>query len=46
MERHDFVCYPGEWWHYSYGDQAWAVYRGENAALYGGIEKIINNQNV
>ena len=40
MEKHDFVCYPGEWWHYSFGDQAWAAYHGEKYAFFGGVEKI------
>lgn len=34
-----FYFYPGEWWHYSYGDQSWAAYTGNNNAIYG--EKVI-----
>jgi D-alanyl-D-alanine dipeptidase len=30
-----FYFYPGEWWHYSYGDQSWAVYIGKTPAIYG-----------
>lgn len=30
-----FYFYPGEWWHYSYGDQSWAAYTGKTLALYG-----------
>src|SRR3989344_4488618 len=29
-----FIYYPGEWWHYSYGDQTWAAYTGNKCALY------------
>ena len=27
--------YPNEWWHWSYGDQEWAVANDQRAALYG-----------
>jgi D-alanyl-D-alanine dipeptidase len=30
-----FSNYPGEWWHYSYGDSAWAVRVGAPCAFYG-----------
>ncbi|SEI93559.1 D-alanyl-D-alanine dipeptidase [Azotobacter beijerinckii] len=30
-----FSNLPSEWWHYDYGDQLWAWYRGQPAALYG-----------
>lgn len=30
-----FSNYPGEWWHYSYGDSAWAVRVAAPCALYG-----------
>lgn len=30
-----FASHPREWWHYSYGDQMWAVDTGQPAALYG-----------
>lgn len=29
---------PFEWWHYSYGDRAYASYKGEEFAIYDGIE--------
>lgn len=35
MQSADFVNYPGEWWHYSFGDQTWAAYTGNKYALYG-----------
>ncbi len=34
-----FYFYPGEWWHYSYGDQSWTAYTGKTPAIYG--EKIL-----
>lgn len=30
-----FANYPGEWWHFSYGDQLWAAYRHKRFAIYG-----------
>ena len=30
---------PFEWWHYSYGDRAWAAYAKEQIAFYGGVEE-------
>ena len=30
---------PFEWWHYSYGDRGWAIYKGESLAIYDGIEE-------
>jgi len=27
--------YAGEWWHWSYGDQGWALRTGAEAAIYG-----------
>lgn len=30
-----FSNYPGEWWHYSYGDSAWALRVGASFAVYG-----------
>jgi D-alanyl-D-alanine dipeptidase len=32
-----FSNYPAEWWHWSYGDQAWALRGGHEHALYGMI---------
>ena len=34
MQSAGFIYYPGEWWHYSYGDQIWAAYTGNKHALY------------
>ena len=30
-----FSNYPGEWWHYSYGESAWALRTGAPFAVYG-----------
>ncbi len=30
-----FSNHPDEWWHYSYGDQMWAILMGKPAGLYG-----------
>jgi len=35
MGNAGFQNYPAEWWHYSYGDQAWAAYKRKRFALYG-----------
>lgn len=35
MESQDFVWYPGEWWHYCWGDRMWAVYSGQTICFYG-----------
>jgi zinc D-Ala-D-Ala dipeptidase len=32
-----FSNYPAEWWHWSYGDQAWALRTGQDHAIYGMI---------
>jgi D-alanyl-D-alanine dipeptidase len=39
MEGVGFVWYPGEWWHYCYGDRMWAVYSEKSECFYGPIEK-------
>lgn len=33
-----FSNHPDEWWHYSFGDQMWAIHMGKPAAVYGYIE--------
>ncbi len=38
MESAGFVWYPGEWWHYCYGDRMWAVYTGRTECFYGPVE--------
>ncbi|GAA2266757.1 M15 family metallopeptidase [Kitasatospora cystarginea] len=39
MTAADFVNYPTEWWHWSYGDRYWALTIGAPAALYGPAER-------
>lgn len=40
MKKEGFVNFPGEWWHFSYGDRMWAAYKGKrNGAKYGSVEK-------
>lgn len=40
MEQAGFVWYPGEWWHYCYGDRMWAVYTNRSECFYGPIQNI------
>jgi D-alanyl-D-alanine dipeptidase len=40
MESVGFVWYPGEWWHYCYGDRMWAVYTERKECFYGPIQDI------
>ena len=35
MSAAGFSNYPGEWWHWSYGDSAWALRTGAPRAVYG-----------
>ncbi len=41
MEQAGFVWYPGEWWHYCYGDRMWAVYTNRTECFYGPIQDVI-----
>ena len=39
MKRQGFVNFPGEWWHFSYGDRMWAAYKGKrDGGIYGSAE--------
>jgi len=38
MVEAGFSSHPDEWWHFSYGDQMWAIDTGKPAAFYGLIE--------
>lgn len=39
MRRQGFVNFPGEWWHFSYGDRMWAAYKGKrDGGIYGSAE--------
>ena len=35
LENMGFKNYPGEWWHFCYGDRMWAAYSKKHIALYG-----------
>ncbi|MEB3335453.1 MAG: M15 family metallopeptidase [Cyanobacteriota bacterium] len=37
MTESGFAQHPGEWWHFSYGDQLWAWRMGHPQALYGRV---------
>jgi zinc D-Ala-D-Ala dipeptidase len=37
MQKYDFVNYPTEWWHFSYGDRYWA-YHKLTTAIYGSAD--------
>ncbi len=39
MHKEGFVNYPGEWWHFAYGDQLWAAYSYKCYAIYGPLNK-------
>ncbi len=38
MEAAGLTNYVGEWWHWSYGDQGWALRVGNPVAYYGVVE--------
>ncbi|MBE2168007.1 MULTISPECIES: M15 family metallopeptidase [unclassified Cobetia] len=38
MTEAGFTNLPSEWWHFDFGDQLWAWYRGEPEALFGPAE--------
>ena len=37
MSQVGFTNYSDEWWHFDYGNQAWAVLTGNETAIYGGV---------
>ncbi|PSM48537.1 D-alanyl-D-alanine dipeptidase [Chroococcidiopsis sp. CCALA 051] len=37
MLKAEFTRHPGEWWHFSFGDQMWAWLSDRPVAQYGGI---------
>lgn len=39
MKEAGFANYPGEWWHFCYGDKMWAAYKYKRYALYGDAQK-------
>lgn len=38
MESHEFINYPTEWWHFSYGDRYWAYHQTTKQAIYGSAD--------
>ena len=45
MVQAGFANYPEEWWHYSYGDNMWAVIKNKPYAIYGGVSEMsVHNQ--
>lgn len=44
MTRAGFINYPGEWWHFCYGDKMWAAYSWKNQCFYGYIERPNKNK--
>jgi zinc D-Ala-D-Ala dipeptidase len=38
LSRAGLTNYPGEWWHWSYGEPGWAVRTGAPHAFYGPVE--------
>ncbi|HJH61569.1 MAG TPA: D-alanyl-D-alanine carboxypeptidase family protein [Bacteroidetes bacterium] len=40
MAKEGFINFPGEWWHFSYGDRVWSAYKGKrNGAIFDTAEK-------
>jgi zinc D-Ala-D-Ala dipeptidase len=38
MSQSGFANYPGEWWHFSMGDQLWAAYLRKPTARFGPVQ--------
>jgi zinc D-Ala-D-Ala dipeptidase len=38
LAAQDFINYPSEWWHWSYGDRYWAFASRAPAAVYGAVD--------
>jgi len=41
MQAHDFINYPTEWWHFSYGDRYWAYHQPVRQAIYGSADELL-----
>lgn len=37
LTKSGLTNFPGEWWHWSYGEPGWALRGGHEAALYGAV---------
>jgi D-alanyl-D-alanine dipeptidase len=38
MEQAGFKNYPGEWWHFSFGERLWAAYSKKRFCFYGPVD--------
>ena len=38
MQAHEFINYPTEWWHFSYGDRYWAYHQPIKQAIFGSAD--------
>ena len=38
MGESGFMSFPGEWWHFSFGDREWSAYQGLEKAIYSRAE--------
>ena len=41
LEKTGFKNYPGEWWHFCYGDRMWAAYSRQKECFFGTFESSI-----
>lgn len=46
MRAAGFVNYPGEWWHFCYGDKMWAAYARKPYAIYGDAALFLSDKQV
>ena len=44
LEKVGLVNYPLEWWHFSYGEQEWAVLTKHKSTLFGVLKKPFQNE--
>ena len=43
MQEQEFVNYPTEWWHFSYGDRYWAYHQPVKRAMYGSADALFKS---
>lgn len=43
MQEAGFINYPGEWWHFSYGDKMWAAYKHKSYAIYDDVSYMLES---
>lgn len=44
MMKEGFAPFPGEWWHFSFGDREWAIFYGQPKTFYGPVFKIVEDK--